>query len=221
MMRRVEHHHRVEAVIEWLDPQPRRMTLIAEQNALHFNVDGRELPMVPRPYRCIELSEDIFRRGSLTVTGLAKFMGMDASVLRSLLTHVPVRSVGRIVEVRTSADEILIRSRGESVARGLARSSGGERAALVCDLAVILADMQSEVEPTILVLDTVLSMLDPDIRAYFMDILSSADRSFQTIALDHPRSADRKAGPEWLIASLEITEGGTRISQMRGSSPVS
>lgn len=214
LMRRVEAHHKIQAVVEWLDPIPRRMILTADRNALVFNVDGHDVPMVPRPYRCIVLSEDLLRPAKLSVSGLARCMGLDVSTMLGLLAQVSKRPVGRILEARASADEVMIRTHDMTEARSLSsRSSGGERATLVCDLAVILADIQSDVETTILILDGILNLLTPETREYLTELLASADRSFQTIAFDYLQNIRQEVGSEWLVTSLERTEDGTVFSQ--------
>lgn len=213
-MRRVEAHHKIQAVVEWLDPRPRRMMLTADRNSLVFNVDGHDVPLVPRPYRCIVLSEDLLRPAKLSTSGLARCMGLDVSTMLGLLAQVSKRPVGRVLEARASADEVMIRTHGMTEASSLSsRSSRGERATLVCDLAVILADIQSDVETTILALDGILNLLPPKTRLYLTKLLASTDRSFQTIAFDHMRNVRQDMGDEWLVTSLERTKNGTVFSQ--------
>jgi hypothetical protein len=202
VMRRSAAYGRIEAVVEWLDPQPRRMSFVADRGALHFTVDGRDLPMVPRPFRSITLSETYLRYGRHDVDGLARTMGLDRWTVASLLPHVARRSLGRIVEVKADGSRIAIRTRQMDRARTLEGVSGGEQIWLVIELAGLLADIQADVEPVVLILDSSLGVFDSESRKHAMAMLASPERSFQTIVLTTPGPAI-EVGPEWLVTTIQ------------------
>src|SRR5262249_54324168 len=98
LIRRSSMHGRIEASVQWLDPQPRSMKLVADNGELVFHSEGRESPMPPRAYRCISIDDSLLW-GRDGIRGLASAMNLDVWTVASLIRRVPARAVGRLAEV--------------------------------------------------------------------------------------------------------------------------
>lgn len=142
---------------------------------------------------------------------LARALSTDAWVVTAVLPQIGRRLGGRVIEADTVDGKVHVRTATwDRLVSWDQRLSGGERAALFFELAIAIADLQSEVEPTLLAFDGALSVTDNDTREHLLNLMSSADRSFQSVIL---QERPLRAGQEWMVTYFARTEWGACLRQ--------
>lgn len=211
LMRRAHRDFEISAKLAWFDPQPREASITVSEGRLTYEVDGKSTPFAARPYRSIVVND---RRvpGRGEVKEIARALDVDPWIVTGVLPRIGERLGGRVVEACVEDGVVMVRMAGSdrlvTWGRGL---SGGEASSIFFELAIAIADLQSEVEPTLLAFDCALGRIDVDTRKHLLDLMSMANRSFQSVVLDYPYMTWPVEG--WTLTNFELTETGTRLQQ--------
>lgn len=197
--------------LEWYDPQSRAALIRATGGELTYEIDGKCTPFASRPYRSIVVRHPRqFHFGHLDE--LAQALGADPWVIAGVIPRIESRVGGKIVESCLVNNRVHIRTRSFDRLRPLdCRASGGEQAAFFFELAIAMADLQSEAEPTLLVFDDAFQLADVATAEHVLNLMSRADRSFQSVVFQQSAIAD--VGQHWLVTRLIRTASGTRLQQ--------
>lgn len=211
---RASYGRKVCVRVNWFDPHPRSALLTADSGNLTNEVDGKRVPYVPRPYRVIACGEE-GRSGELNdIEWLASSFDVDPWVLRELLKLLPTIEGVTISEVVARGNDILVRTKSEPELTSLRGRFGWERIELFLGTAILLANTQADVEPTVLVMDGPFAHLHPSAQRDAFALFDSARHTFQVVfsAVEPPRYL----GPDWLITYCHRSGQATRITQIAG-----
>lgn len=201
---RLEPSPRINARVNWYDPQPRIAEILAEEHSLVFRVDGVEAFFPPRPFRTISVREPgSTRSGNLTI--LARSLGIPKWVVRNAVERMPDVLAEAIMETTIDGEQVAFRTPGDSILRPFEYHSGGRQNAFTVQLIATIGEVQARSEPTILLLDAATAAVDFDTRNRMFDLLSSPARSFQTIVTS---STPFQVGHEWTVSLLRRKANG-------------
>jgi hypothetical protein len=209
VMSRVRPGDTVSATLKWFDPQLRTIRLAATAETLLYQEEDKTTPFVARPYRSIIINNRTVPHDG-SVAKIASALGIDPWIVRGILPRIGTRLGGHVSEVRIVDDTLSVRMKNSTEFRTWHRGfSGGEMTAIFFELAITLADLQSDVEPTLLAFDDALDMVDSTSRRHLLDLMSGADRSFQSVVFGGPRITPPST--EWTVTELAWTNGHGRI----------
>jgi hypothetical protein len=215
LMRRVLPGSDILGEICWFDPQPRRASIAVSGGRLNYEVDGKRTPFVSRPYRCIVVNDRHYRcRGG--VEEIAQALGVDPWTVLEVLPQIGDRVNGYIAEARVEDGTVMFRTTNSDRLVAWGRGiSAVEANAIFFELAIAIADLQSEVEPTLLAFDSVLWQVDLDTRKHLFDLMSADNRTFQSVVLDGPSAG--WPGRSWALTKFDSTETGTKLLSVTAS----
>jgi hypothetical protein len=190
--------------VRWYDPRPHQLSFRAADGHVAHDLDGHSVPYVAKPYRTV-LLDGSYRRGAHGVRDIAGLLNTDAATTANILPEIPRRMESGFSAVDVKDDDIRVRIKRDPGARFSMKDLDYFRPAdairLIIEAAAALAQFQSEVEPTLLVLDEFMAghnMLDSDEIHSF---LADEARSFQVvIATVHQPPDPYKA--RWLVTTF-------------------
>lgn len=204
--------------VRWYDPQPHELTIEAKDGRILQLLDGRKVPYVARPYRTI-LVPDSSATPPHTIGELAASLGVDHTTLTAILDELPIRVGGMVRAVQHDGPDIRL---------SLEHPAIGQRQIIVGDaffsrvspmvlaeVAIAYAQIQAEVEPTVLVFDDFLNMLHPRPQAAFAKLLQSKTNGFQVIMVTQSSSVLWTCSADWLLTEFTAFQHGFGINQDR------
>ncbi|MGW1743968.1 hypothetical protein ACWCPQ_34830 [Nocardia sp. NPDC001965] len=138
--------------------------------------------------------------------------------MTAALPRLGKRLGGRIEEAVLREDAIAIRMPGRPALTnwGSPRFSGGEADCLFYELAIAIADMQGEVEPTLLIFDNVLQRTDVRTAQHLLGLLSAPNRTFQSVVLDMAHILPESLHG-WSLSILTRTATGTQLRELEST----
>ncbi|MGW4894109.1 hypothetical protein ACWEQL_17825 [Kitasatospora sp. NPDC004240] len=193
----------VNAVINWYDPQPRTAEISADERGISFVLDGAGVPFVAQPYRVLKPSLPLLGHPAGSLTSLASRLGLDPWNARGLLLRTPEIVGGAVKEVAIEGKDGIRAVCSLDGKEFCVRGSEQERlpAIVVLEVAIALAEESARAQPTLLLLDEDLDMMHPRGFRHCRELLSSASRNFQTVAVSHQLGALQD--PEWTVTRFE------------------
>ncbi|MFE4977941.1 AAA family ATPase [Kitasatospora sp. NPDC056651] len=198
--------------INWFDPEPRSADVEVDGPRLRYRVDGREVPLPPRPYRVFEFSAQHRNyREAPTLRSLAASLDVDEWIARAVVDKLPIAFPEIFATASVAGGELEISYRSGS------RAAGHVPPELLLHFyaLVVLADLQAQSEPTLLVLDEPFVFLHPPAERQVLQLLSSSARTFQTFLSSHSLTAFEQRNHGWnATVLLPGPAGGFRISQL-------
>ncbi|MGW2681086.1 hypothetical protein [Streptomyces sp. NPDC001436] len=209
----MEHSGDLSCVVTWFDPELRKAAVDVRGRWLEYTVDGRRVPLPPRPYRVLtfgreEYSRPLFHLKPFSVSGIAQFLGVDLWTARSVISNMPVMLPDLMSRVSLYGDDIEV-----SWSEAFGEQGLGRRAFWVYALAVF-AELQAQAEPVILVMDEPLAYLHPAVHRPMLELFESAAWTFQVILTEHSLAAYERRHHGWSAAVLvPEAENRSRISQ--------
>lgn len=204
----------LSCAITWFDPAHRKAVVRVEGESLEYHVDGRRVPLPPRPYRVLTFGPDSYvanalRAGAPTVSGVARFLGIDPWAARTVITSMSELLPDVIADLSVEGDHVRV-----SYQQGRRRGQDGPRWDFWFYSLVVFAELQARAEPTILVLDEPLTYVHPMAQRKMLELFESAAWTFQTILTEHSLVAYARRMHGW-SASVLMPEpkNRSRISQ--------
>jgi predicted ATPase len=202
---------RVGCTINWYDPEPQSADVEVDGRRLHYRVDGREIPLPPRPYRVFEYSPHTYqRREAVTLKSLAASLGEDEWTAQTVVDKLPTILPEIFATARASDGDLEITYRS-----GTPHTAGIPHETLLhFHASVVLAELQAQSEPTLLLLDEPFMFLHPAAERQLLQLLNSPARSFQTLLSSHSLTAYEQRNHGWTATVLVPDRAaGVRISQ--------
>ena len=191
----------LRADVHWFDPHPRTLRLEAPSGEMRLVLDNRSTPVVSAPYRTI-----VVRHHQVPLRNhhdLASELGLSDCVFLDVLAQVPDRVRGMVesVEVLNGTPVVDLVGWPEPI-RCDGSASGGAMWILLFESAIALAQIRSDREPTLLLVDEVELFLHPRLVPRMFQLLAERTSGFQTVVASHailPAELER----EWSV--IEIT----------------
>ncbi|MGW4743125.1 hypothetical protein [Nocardia xishanensis] len=125
---------------------------------------------------------------------------------------------GRVIEARLDDGAVVARMRsGDRLLRWGPQLAGGEADCIFYELAIAIADLQAEVEPTLLVSDSALGSTSIDVATHVLRVMSARDRSFQSVVLENLHAVAPIVDDhldDWSLSVLDRTDAGTQLRQV-------
>ncbi|MFG2813958.1 hypothetical protein [Streptomyces sp. NPDC048410] len=203
---------KANCTINWYDPEPRSADVEVDGLRLHYRVDGREIPLAPRPYRVFEFSPHTHQshEGPTTLRSLAATLDVDEWTARTVVEALPAVLPETFATARVSGDALEI-----SYSSGTSSTGTHLPKVLLRFYAfVALAELQAQSEPTLLLLDEPFMFLHSAAERQMLQMLSSPARSFQTLLISHSLTAFDQRTHGWTATVLLPDPAeGFRISQ--------
>ncbi|MFE2325330.1 hypothetical protein ACFXD5_15650 [Streptomyces sp. NPDC059385] len=204
----------LSCAITWFDPALRKAVVGVEGESLEYQVDGRRVPLPPRPYRVLTFGPDSpaanhLRSGAaLTVSGVARFLEIDPWAARTVLTSMSELLPDVIADLSVEGENVRFSYQQDH------RKPGVPQWDFWFYSLVAFAELQARAEPTILVLDEPLVHVHPRGQRKMLELFESSAWSFQTILTEHSLVAYERRMHGW-SASVLIPEpdNRSRISQ--------
>lgn len=216
LMSRVGVHHNISAQIVWFDPQPREASLRVSRGDLAYQVDGKYTPFAARPFRSIVVRGPQ-RMGKGSLVDIAEVVKVDPWCVTAALPRLGSRLGGRVSEARHEDGAVFVRMRNsDRLIRWEQSMSGGDRDCFFYELAIAIADLQAEVEPTLLVFDSVLSGTTVDVGRHLLQVMSAPARAFQTVVLDDTRVLASTTDDDldgWSLTVINRRDEGSELRQ--------
>ncbi|MFI5495573.1 hypothetical protein [Actinoplanes sp. NPDC051859] len=174
----------MHADVRWFDPQPRTLCLDAPSGEMRLSLDDRPSPVVSAPYRTVVVRDAQVR--VRTSHDLARELGLSNQLFLDVLAEVPRRVRGLIdgVEVRDGVPTIRLSMWSDPVRCDGSASRGAMWIVLV-ESAIALAQIRSESEPTLLVVDEVEMYLHGPLVHRMFRLLRERTAGFQTVVASH------------------------------------
>ncbi|MDE1672697.1 hypothetical protein [Nocardia gipuzkoensis] len=216
LMSRVAVHHNISAQIVWFDPQPREACLRVSKGDLAYQVDGTRTPFAARPYRSIVV-RDRHHMGEGSLVDIAATLKVDPWCVTAALPRLGSRLGGRVSEARHEDGAVFVRMwNSDRLTRWGRHLSGGDRDCFYYELAIAIADLQAEVEPTLLVFDSAFSGTAPDVGRHVLQVMSAPARAFQTVVLDDIRAVTSMTDDDldgWSLTMIDRRDQGSELRQ--------
>lgn len=216
LMSRVAVHHNISAQIVWFDPQPREACLRVSNGDLSYQVDGKRTPFAVRPYRAIVVSAP-YRMGEGSLVDLADMLKVDPWSVTAALPRLGSRLGGRVSEARHEDGAVFVRMwNSDRLIRWERDLSSEERDCFFYELAIAIADLQAEVEPTLLLFDSVLSGTTADVGRHLLQIMSAPARAFQTVVLEDNRALAYATNDDldgWSLTVIDRKDEGSKLRE--------
>jgi hypothetical protein len=192
--------------VRWYDPQPHELNFHARDGIVAHELDGRRVPYVAKPYRTVLLGGSPGRLNDLS--SIARVFDVDKTIVANVLAELPQRVGGEIADVQLVGDSAMVRFRTLSDrALDIVELGMGAVQVLLVELAVAIAQVQSQVEPSLLVLDDSMGILDRERRRMMFSLLSKHSYAFQLVVasvLEPPE----ELGLDWLTTRFYLSQGG-------------
>ncbi|MEV6683950.1 hypothetical protein AB0N28_01125 [Streptomyces sp. NPDC051130] len=210
----MEHPADLSCAITWFDPEPRKAVVDVRGRWLEYSVDGRRMPLPPRPYRVLTFGPEaygrrFFRLKPSSIPGIADFLGVDRWTARTVIANMPKLLPDVMSHVTFYGDDVKI-SYKEGAFGGVEL---GNVAVWFYALAVF-AELQARAEPTILVMDEPFLHLHAAIQRHVLELFESAAWTFQVILAEHSLIAYERRHQGWSATVLvPVGEHRSRISQ--------
>ena len=171
---------------------------------MSHELDGRRVPYVAKPYRTVLLNGDGLWR-LRTLDDLAQALDSDTTTIANVLHELPTRVRGNIVDVKVAGElvELKIKDGPNSWVKlsALGRIYPLGSISLALELAVAFAQVQAEVEPTLLVLDEIMGALQSEIMQRVYSFLADSALTFQIVMATVRDPPDNYRG-EWLLTTF-------------------
>lgn len=216
LMSRIAVHHNISAQTVWFDPQPREASLRVSKGDLAYQVDGKHTPFAARPYRSIVVrGPQLMGEGSLV--DIAEVLKVDPWCVTAALPRLGSRLGGRVSEARHEDGAVLVRMwNSDRLIRWELDMPSGDRDCFFYELAIAIADLQAEVEPTLLVFDSALSGTTADVGRHLSQVMRAPARAFQTVVLDDNRLLASMTDDDldgWSLTMINRRDEGSELRQ--------
>ncbi|MET8148877.1 AAA family ATPase [Actinoplanes sp. NPDC049668] len=174
----------LSADIRWFDPNPRALRLEAPAGQMRLISEDRSTPVVSAPYRAI-----VVRGGQTPLRSHRDFaieLGLPEQVLLEVLAQVPNRVKGMVIEVdlQDSAPVVRLDGSPRSV-RCDESASFGQMWIVLLECAIALAQIRSNHESTLLLIDEPEMHLNTPIVYRLFRLLGERTFGFQTLVVSH------------------------------------
>ena len=189
--------------IRWYDPQPHDLAFAAIDGRVTQELDGRRVPYVARPYRTVLLPGDRLARLQ-TLDDLAQALDSNKTTVANVLSELPNRARGNIAGVKIAGDSVRLKIKdgpGDWVELSDLQFHTRGWISLPLELAVAFAEVQAEVEPTLLVIDEIMGALDATAMRYIYSFLTDGNYAFQIVMATVVDPPDDYRS-EWLITEF-------------------
>lgn len=202
------HHSRdrlLTGSVRWHDPLPHELSFRARDGRVQHELDGRSVPYVAKPYRTVLLNDPGSLWRARGVSDLARLLEIDVTMMTNILGELPKYPGSAVSAVSIKKDNVRVRMKYDPDEwRSFGHLFTAVRVRLVLEAATMLAEIQSEVEPTLLVFDGFLENLDTPHLGAMHSFLADA-RPFQVVVatICPPPSSVR---PRWLITAFPPDE---------------
>ena len=201
----ISRRRNVDIDVRWFDPFSHHVATSGRSGSVSHILDGRPVPYVARPYKTIMFNGHM-RSGYLTsLIDLSHMFDLSSSAMEATLNMLAESSeLVREVVVSDGRIEWVVDIDGRSV-----RSTEGcvpGRAAeslILLELAAAHARHHAYVEPTILILDELFSILHSAGRVEALARLQSSAGHAQVAVIGHSEGVVDSAFSEWTRTTLE------------------
>jgi len=133
---------------------------------------------------------------------------VDKTIIANVLAELPQRVGGEVADVQLVGDTATVWFRTLSDrAFDIVELGMGAVQVLLLELAIAIAQVQSQVEPSLLVLDEVMATFDRERRRMLFSLLSKHSYAFQLVVasvLEPPE----ELGLDWLTTRFYRSQGG-------------
>jgi hypothetical protein len=166
-------------------------------------LDGRRVPYVAKPYRTVLLNTDELL-SLRTLADLAWAVDSDTTTIANVLLELPARVRGIIADVKVAGElvEIKLKDGPNSWVKlsNLRQVYPPGLISLPLELAVAFAQIQAEVEPTLLVIDEI-GPFSREVVQYVYSFLADSAFAFQIVLATVRDPPDDHRG-EWLLTTF-------------------
>lgn len=214
----------LSCTISWFDPELRTANIGVAKSVLRYEVDGKSVPLAPRPYRVLDVHPHPFppRSGGQRVSAIAKFLGVDDWTASAVISSMCELMPEVFAHISVEGGEVQVRYRGTLEGQD---ESEINRILFPFRALATFAELQARNEPTILVLDEPFDHLWHGAVQEIMALFDSPVWSFQNIIATHSPVAfgwsqrgwtatllmpEKTPGP---LGDLRICPQESRISQ--------
>lgn len=171
----------LEYVLKYSDLVQHSVTVRVLGGAISFEVDGRETPYNPLAFSVVMLRGSSGRPKSI-VRRLALQLGVEPIVIRNLAPEID-RNLGAPAKHLKISGYDIVSVDVDGTRPGLPYGvlSAGEKLVVDLEFAIALARVTSAYQPTLLIVDVPISILDEAMVQRYLDRLQSRESQFQTM----------------------------------------
>ena len=198
-------HRNVDLEVRWFDPYTHDVITTGRSGNVTHILDGQSVPYVARPYKTILLGNDGWRHDPGDLVALSQLFDLSSSAMKGTLDLL-ARSSEVIKEVDVHGTQIdwVLDVNGRTV-----RSAGGNdlsegmNALILLELAGVHARHHALVEPTFLILDGLVNLMQHTTQVASLERLQDVAEHAQVAVITYSPAVIAAMGSGWTMTELE------------------
>jgi hypothetical protein len=210
---RMSRQRNVDIEVSWFDPHVHNVNTSGRFGKVSHVLDGQPVPYVARPYKTILLDDPSGHNSLASVIALSQLFDLSFSAMNGMLRML-VESCGLVkeIEVHDARIDWIVDVNGRTIrSPGVEGLSGGQQSTILFELAGIHACHHARVEPTFLIVDSLLDCCHPDLQVAVLERLGTVAEHAQIAVITHsPRVIEEMSG-EWMPTVLDSRRAVERI----------
>jgi Fe-S cluster assembly ATPase SufC len=203
----------VDIEVSWFDPYAHNVNTSGRSGNVTHVLDGQPVPYVARPYKTILLDDPSEHYSLASVIALSQLFDLSLSAMNGMLTML-VESSKLVKEIHIHGTSIdwVVDVNGRTIrSPGVEGLSGGQQSRILFELAGIHACHHARVEPTFLIVDSLLDCCHPQLQADLIERLGKVAEHAQVAVITHSQKVIEEMSPGWVPTTLDYRRAGERI----------